>query len=228
MKKKSLVTLALSLSAVAVIGLGSTLAYFNKDTNTVTNTFTVGQGYGDNDLTLNEAALKETQSGINWEADPDKPRVENNTYSNLMPNSHIDKDPMVHLGTNVNSYVFVRVDGVDEADTAGLKISDPTNIGLKKEWKQVEPEGTYDGYYVYTGTSSEEAIVTKGFDSTLFEEMYVNAAQMDTQEDLNALNNMQIKIQAVAIQADGIDADTAFRNVRDILDLENDSTTPEN
>ena len=213
MKKRSLVTLALSLSAVAVIGLGSTLAYFNKDTNTVSNTFTVGQGYGANDLKLDEAALKETQTGINWEADPLKPRVEGNKYENLMPNSQIAKDPTVHLSTTVNSYVFVRISGIDEAKAAGLKIKNPESCKLTQEWKSVEPEGEYDGYYVYKG-ETDDALVTTNVESALFEYMYVDAAMMDDQGDLDALKGIKIDIQAAAVQADGIDADKAFESVR--------------
>lgn len=225
MKKKSLVTLALSLSAVAVVGLGSTLAYFNQDTNTVTNTFTVGQGYKAGELTLDEAKAK--QDGINWvvdnEADP--ARVEENTYSGLMPNSHIAKDPTVNLATTVNSYVYVKVDGVDEAYAAGLKISLPVADTINTNWKLVQPDGTYDGIYAYVGSEgSENAIVTTSIvNSALFTEMYVDPA-VDTQEELNMLQDKRINIQAAAIQADGITSDEALEIASSTLDLEDNTT----
>ena len=46
MKKKNVLMTALSLTLVGVIAAGSTLAYLTSQSDTLTNTFTVGEGYG--------------------------------------------------------------------------------------------------------------------------------------------------------------------------------------
>ena len=51
MKKKSLLTMLLALTLVAVVGVGATLAYLSDSTGAMTNTFTVGSGI---DITQDE------------------------------------------------------------------------------------------------------------------------------------------------------------------------------
>lgn len=47
MQKKKLLTAIMSLSLVAVVGIGGTFAYLSDKTELVTNTFAVGKGYVD-------------------------------------------------------------------------------------------------------------------------------------------------------------------------------------
>lgn len=89
MKKKNVLTMALSVSLVGVIAVGGTLAYLTSTTATVTNTFYGSDGIK---MTLDEAPV-----------DPDTGKVTtgerrtSNTYNNVLPGVDYDKDPTVHV-----------------------------------------------------------------------------------------------------------------------------------
>lgn len=97
MKKK---TLALLLAMVMVLGatIGVTLAWLTDETDSVTNTFTVG------DIKIE---LKET-----WNADGDDDDTTNDHWeAQLIPGKEYKKDPVVSVDetkTNVDCYLFVK------------------------------------------------------------------------------------------------------------------------
>lgn len=54
MTKKRIATMATCIALVGAVAVGGTLALLTRESNTVTNTFTVGTGYKEGDLSLRE------------------------------------------------------------------------------------------------------------------------------------------------------------------------------
>lgn len=238
MKKKSLLTLALSLSLVAVVGVGSTLAYLSKESDPVTNTFTVG-GYAENALELNEARVKPDENS-NWVEDKETTNRDGRTttlaYEGLIPGSDVFKDPTVQLTPGIESYVFVHITGVDALEDAGLKLDRETNCYLGSNWKKLTSngdrdldwdsvEGDIDGYYVYHTTVDQlilDDIDNPEDDSLPSGRLFMGLEVDPTISEVSGINNKQIKIIAAAVQADGIEGatpeKTAFSSAKVGLD----------
>lgn len=136
MKMKNMLIGGMSLALVACISIGGTLAYLSDKTGEVTNTFTMGKGYVDQGLVLDETALHKT-----GEVDEEQnPVLENpteisssertttgNKYLEMNIGDAIAKDPTLKLTTgSVDSYVFVRVEGADNLVAKKLYISTDT------------------------------------------------------------------------------------------------------
>ena len=104
MKNKKLVALLIAVLATATV-LG-TVAFLTSTTETVKNTFTVGNIV----IKLDEAELQDDNRTAVSE-DKDTSRVITNKYDNLMPGDSMDKDPTVHvLPGSAEAYLFVKVD----------------------------------------------------------------------------------------------------------------------
>lgn len=85
MKKKSMLTMVVSLALVGVVAVGSTLAYLTSTASTV-NTFTVG-----------DVGITQTETG-NWESTP------------LVPGVAVTKQPVVTVAANSEaSYVYAKI-----------------------------------------------------------------------------------------------------------------------
>lgn len=104
MKKKNLITAAVSLALVAVVGVGATLAYFTDKTETKKNVFSAGK------VSIN--LIDET-----WDVDGqvkgeyyEKDGITGIEYENLMPGDVVSK--VVGVENNADSqdaYVAIRV-----------------------------------------------------------------------------------------------------------------------
>lgn len=101
MKKKNVLLMALSMVLVAVISIGSTLAYLTATDGAITNTFTFANNIKV-ELTepqptgLGNASVSgDTESGWN--------------YTNVVPGQTLDKQPTFSVETSVDAYVFARV-----------------------------------------------------------------------------------------------------------------------
>lgn len=170
-RRKRIVMSVICGLLVAAVALGGTLAYLT-DSESITNTFTVGTGYtGDDAFTLDETEI------VNGKlpTEPTDSRTENNqTYSGLLPGTQFAKDPTFHLGTNENgthvieSYIIAKLDKFDAAKAEGYKFfkADGEKEGLNDRWVKVaelNPEAELDetkldGYYLYT----ENGTITEG------------------------------------------------------------------
>lgn len=117
MKKKRVLGMVTALALTAVVCIGGTLAYLSAQSQTVTNTFTVGKGYIDGDDGL---ALKLDEEDIL--KDDGSRTMTGNEYKDLYPGADVVKDPTVYLtGGSVESYVFVKVTGADELEAIKAK-----------------------------------------------------------------------------------------------------------
>lgn len=150
MKKKSFISMIVALSLTATIMVGATLAYLTSKTETITNTFTVGNV----NIDLEES---------DWDPENGK---------DLEPGAEVAKNPIVtNVGKN-DAYVAVTVDGMDEMAAAGF--SSKVNAG----WVLVDAAGTpiewdgeslVDGIYVYSVAALAAGEETPAlFESVLF------------------------------------------------------------
>ncbi len=136
MKKRQLATLGLTLGLVGAVGVGGTMALLSAQSETVTNTFTVGKGLHDSDITLNEAKVdSETGKEI-----VGAERVQTNEYKNLEQGVELDKDPTVSIkNTAADCYVFVKIDGLK--DSNGTDPSKYYDVTIDKNWIAATTKG---------------------------------------------------------------------------------------
>ena len=241
MNKKKVAILATSVALLGAVGIGSTLAYFSDKTGTLNNTFTLGGDYEDGDLTL-------VESNVEQKANKDYEKIEGTTttgndYLNLMPGSHVYKDPTVTLDADIDSYLFIKVTGMDEAIQNGMILEEVTDAGtaidLKTKWTKIADDGSvdegnsYNGYYFYNGSGADGIIeanpdTNPDVNSMLFDGLSV-ATDLDLPENAEKLAALQsgvdIDFKAAVIQADGIHGSetqtplqVAFSQVKGVLD----------
>lgn len=189
MKKRNVMTMALSLAMVGVIAVGGTLAYLTANSGPVTNTFIGSVGI---EMTLDEAFV-----GADGQAVDPESRVQSNSYTNILPETAYDKDPTVHLtqiptgGVNL----YVKVTGVDTTDEDGYT----ANVTIEENWTKVGTFAGVDGLYKYNGdiTTTGDFVV---FDGISFE------YEVENGEDVPTIKTIEVK--AYAIQAGVTNADT--------------------
>ena len=195
MKKRNVMTMALSLALVGVIGVGSTLAYLTAKDGTLTNTFEfagniVVDVYETSDDAF--ADVKSTGSGVNSAG-----RIE---YENLVPGQSLKKDVDVKLTSTVDTDLYVLIDtGVDTEATLAMDLneSEITTNG----WKPVAI--TENGKYLY------KQVGIKGDAYQVFQTVTVPDVLL-TGETTKTLNNIVINVYAVQSDnlADDVTADS--------------------
>ena len=199
MKNKKSIAAALVLSGVLVVG--GVLAYFT-DTDTATNTFTVGRV----DIALNEEHWDATATAVNQ----------------LAPQTQIAKDPTVE-NTGVNSaYVFLKV----EVPYASVKLGKSTTATPTElfsytinstDWEEVtslKTTGTdkVTHVYAYKNASGMKTLAAGATTSALFSN--VTFADVADPADLSGFvdgsdTKLNIVVTAYGIQSDNIAANTA-------------------
>ena len=151
MKKAKLLTTLAAVALIGAIGVGSTFAYLSSKTETVVNTFTVGNVV----ITLDE---KDTDNST-----PNAERDQANAYADMIPGSSYEKDPTVHVAANSeNCYVFVKVTGLD-ANANALEINN-FNTNLVKADGNTASDGIYRYNAVVTKSKNvQDIVVFNGF-----------------------------------------------------------------
>ena len=216
MKKSKAILMALCAMLLVVASVMGTLAYLT-DSKTVTNTFTVGNVH----IKLDEAPVGENGKKI------DGNRVAANEY-HLLPGHEYDKDPMVTVLANsdksfVRMLVTVTFATPLDKNWVGTKLDGIfTGYQIDKWIRNGDPSVTYtsDGtaiksiayeYRYYTAVA-DKIDADKHVDNPL-EPLFTNIVVPESysNDDIAALNGMEIKIVAQAIQADGFaTADAAW------------------
>ncbi len=226
MNKKKLTKLGVSLALVATVGVGATLAYLSATSDTLTNSFTVGDGFITDDehpsIVLDEAFW--TNDGKDQitedEKSPFNPSrtTDGNEYKNVLSGDTLTKDPTVHVRNgSVNSYVFVRVDGLDELVALQNKDDETlfsVDINDDNQWKKVaNTDGVYtptpndqlDGVYVWHQPLETEGKTEGYYQSTdaLFDAIVVRNVSnfLDDSNQKISLEDNDIIITACAVQA---------------------------
>lgn len=130
MNKKKLIPLLSAVALVAVIGVGSTLAYFT-DNDSANNVVTMGHV----NIELDEPEF----SAAN----------EDNTITNVVPNQTITKDPTITVVAGSEScYLRAKIDITELNADQTADLLENTNIG--EDWVLAE-----DGYYYYQNAVSK-------------------------------------------------------------------------
>ena len=222
MKKKSLITMFLSLALVAVIGTGATLAYLSANSNKVTNTFTVGTGYDDEENGLYVDEVNIATADIN-----DRTRTKNE-YTEILPGDILSKDPTVHFTVGPDSYIFVKVTGMNKTknnDSAENVFTYLNNMlgstDTTGAWEKIDGPTGLNGVYVYNVNGNYK--VAKGTTLVpLFTGVTLNSDVDQTQ--FNKLKDTvkgisDITIQAAAVQFDNVaDKTAAYALVTGLFD----------
>lgn len=220
--KKFRKVLALTLCAAALVGASvmGTMAYLT-DNDEVTNTFTVGNV----DITLDEAKVDGDGKAITGDG---AERVDSNEY-HLLPGGEYDKDPTVTvIEGSENAYVrmLVKVTNYSNLKAAFPKEKYTTlynnddfllqhlvNGWDADTWKStgkisVENDiATYEFRYngkVSGPTDNNDNNVNGTALDSLFDTIVIPGTVNNT--ELANLKNVQIKVEAHAIQADGFTA----------------------
>lgn len=157
MKRKALITTAAAVALVAVVGIGSTLAYFTDRTEEKDNVVT----FGHVDITLNEDATGDDKAET----------VDNGIeYSDVLPGDTVIKDVTVSKNADsADCFVRVKVE-VTPSDTSDAKYVADVKALEKALRDQVGYHWQYneeDGYYYYTESLIDDAADTKTFDESV-------------------------------------------------------------
>lgn len=190
---KKTLTVLLALVLVIAMSVAGTMAYLTS-TDTVTNTFTVGNVA----ITLDEAAVDE------YGVATDAPRTNANEYR-LIPGHNYLKDPTIHVAANSEDcYLFVKVvNGIEDYEATG-----DTTIAAQmaaKGWKVVDAN---KGIYVYAKNTDAKTVVAAESDVPVF----ANFTIADNAQLPENGTGLDVVVTAYAVQADGF-ADMAAADI---------------
>lgn len=226
-RRKRIVMSVICGLLVAAVALGGTLAYLT-DSESITNTFTVGTGYVGNDaFTLDETQIVDGK----LPTEPTDTRTgEDQEYPDLLPGTQFAKDPTFHLGKNqdgthvIESYIVAKLTDFDKAISEGYIFKNMLGeAGLNLNWVKVaNSDGStksidyrkYDGYYIftnngqidnmdvaYTGDNEDDIAILGEGQSTDALFTYVQLKDMGNDEFKNMENSLDVNISGVAVQA---------------------------
>lgn len=225
MRKKSLIMMLVSMSLVAVIGVGATLAYLSDSTLALENTFVVGK---DIEIDLIEHGLNGTDEII---ADAEN-TLGGIKYEDLQPGDILTKDPFVRVKKDSSDcYVFMYVEGIDELEAIGsgtamgenFVVGNTLGSWMNADWKKVAnldatgnpiiptsaspyvDDSNKDGVYQFLVANTDitkDNIVFKSLNdyntTSLFETITYNSSVTEPLTD--AINSAKITVKACAVQ----------------------------
>ena len=195
MKKAKLLTMLGAVALIGAIGVGSTLAYLTSTTDTVTNTFTVGNVNFDQQSGLKESTVKRDETtgryvdndGVDtWTSDK-------NEYTDLVAGEVVYKDPTVTMGEDSqDAWVFAKITNANDAAFKSIAWSaDWTDVTEKYlEAKEITGDVNYVVYAKKTVISAKES-------STIFTSVTM-ADSITSEKEIPT-----IEVKAFAIQAAG-------------------------
>lgn len=202
MKKTKAILMALCAVLLVAASVMGTLAYLTS-TDTVTNTFTVGNvkitlDEKDTDNDLNKADNVTVNSVIRDKA---------NAYK-LLPGHEYEKDPTIHVAsTSEDCYLFVKVvNGIAAIEAADTDTS-KTSIAAQMEAKGWDAVDAANGIYVYADAQGKPAAVTAGASVVIFDNFTISGS-VDN-DTLAAYAGKTIVIDAYAVQKDGFENEPA-------------------
>ena len=189
MNKKSLLMMMVTICLIAVVGVGSTLAYLSDKTDVMTNTFTVGSGI--------QVAQDESD-----ESTPDNTEDRTstgNSYTDILPGQTLVKDPTaIVLANSTECYVFMELEGADALAAQGFTFN-----GFDGEvWNKVSGEGL-DGVYCYNTTVAKSDADQRL--APLFTSVTYSIEATETDVELS-----DVTVKTCAVQAAEMDAAAAL------------------
>ena len=215
MKKKNLITAAVSLALVAVVGVGATLAYFTDKTDTMTNVFVSGKV----DVTLiDEFDKTETPKG---EYEFDENGVQTGIlYTNVMPGDTLDKDVslMVRDGSS-NAHVGIVVTVDHSQNPSADEVYKLVDEAVQRQeavvgdmWQNVQDVNVFDGENIVAGKlyvynpQYEGADWTQGVPAGTLLQLFSDIQVPTSWDNAYADTEFCINVQGYAIQADNMAA----------------------
>lgn len=205
MKKTSKAILLVLCAVLLVVGsVMGTMAYLTYKTNTVQNTFTVGNvnlggtTTGANGETIVQEGLDEAKVDEYGVPDSSGARVLSNEYK-LIPGHTYTKDPTIHVGAESEAcWLFVSVSNGIEAIEGGNTIAAQMEAN---GWKQLAGDVYYYTDKVETTTVGKDIVVFSEF--TIKEDVTI--------DQLQAYKDAKVTVIAYAVQAEGFaDAQAAW------------------
>ena len=194
MKKTKLLTMMGAVALIGAIGVGSTFAYLTSTTDTVQNTFTLGNVNFDADSGLKESAV-ERENGVYADADGANIwTVTQNAYTDLVAGEVLYKDPTVTMAEDSqNAWVFAKITNVtnEEAFSAVAWSNDWTDVTAAYKTAN-NISGDVD-YVVY----AKKDVIGAGESSTIFTSVTI-AGNVTVDSQIP-----QIEVKAFAVQAAG-------------------------
>lgn len=181
MKKRNVMTMALSLAMVGVIAVGGTLAYLTAQDGAVTNTFTFVTGDSGKDV-INVDLTEEKPEPVANEKILTGHRESGWNYTDVTPGQDLNKAPVVTVDTKVDAYVFIRL----TQGNVTIKNLDTTNW-IKLEgvegvsnvyYQEVAANGNVKGTSLFTKVTAPNVADTEGvrLDNVVIEVAAIQAA----------------------------------------------------
>lgn len=191
MKKKSLITMLVTLTLVAAVGIGATLAYMTDTTATLTNTFTVGAGLDADLVEEDEDDNVIEEGGIDFEG--------------IQPGDELVKEPymIVNAGSN-KCYVFIKVTGIDALEAMDFEVTgfDAANWVKKAN---VADGDVKDGIYQYVGPQADENHVVDASEAAVAtEKLFTTVTYSVDVEEVNETALPDIVLVGCVVQATNV------------------------
>lgn len=214
MNKKNILTAAVSLSLVACLSIGATLAYFTDKTETAQNVFTTGKV----DVELIDrlpSDYETTKDDHTWKAvdNGDNTGIE---YTDVMPGDYLQKEVGFSTAADSNDcYVAIRVETeVTSLPHANGKLTEPAAAAQLSDLIREQVEEANGSAWIAEYSVREPGVVTYFFRTSVpagtENVLLFDGIRIPGEEWGNEYAEMQfnVKVQAAAIQADNTTLDT--------------------
>lgn len=185
--KKAILLVACAALLVGASIMG-TLAFLQDETQTITNTMTVGNV----EITLDEAKIAADGTVLTE-------RITNGNSYKLVPGQEYAKDPTIHVAAgSENCYLFVKIEnGIADIEYDDAETKTIAEQLVANGWKKLENVDNADNvYYNLNGVA--------GTDFVLFEHFRIKDDVKNN--DLATYADKTIAITAYAVQKAGFDS----------------------
>lgn len=236
MTKKRIATMATCIALVGAVAVGGTLALLSAPSNDVTNTFTVGKGYDQNDpnpdFYLDEAKVAQVTEGdnIGGYAETAAPRVESNEYANIVENALLAKDPQFHISEDcevAQSWIVAKISGFNsEEGKTTLKFTDvddadKENNAVDGTWYKVTKAGDAYSYEAVTLDNIDNGVYIYSVSLTAGQSTKDLFQQLQVETFVPGQNPSTITVTGYAVE--GV-AGVSFENMRDDVMVQIDAS----
>ena len=194
MKKKAF---ALFLALALVVGgvVGGTVAWLTAKTDSVVNTFTVG------DINIE---LTET-----WNTDANNDGYNDSWTAKAVPGVEYAKDPKVTVKAGSEAcWLFVKISEANNTMTVNGETVRIADFAIANGWTAVTGHAGY--YYRAVTASADDQPFNVFTGKTGFENGYVTINENVTKGQITAANQPTITITAAAVQQEGVSATDAW------------------
>lgn len=186
MKRKNMIAMVTSLALVGVVAVGGTLALLNSESQTLKNTFTVGDGYDDTnkDFIVQEHVVQQEPNGSyvkeKNEEDEETNQLtkpgEGQGYNNLVSNTTLYKDPLFTLRD-------ASADGKTPPESWVVAKLDQADIAAMKQQQISFADGSVStNWYLVTGTREDDTTWTYAKATTQLQPQDLNNLAADTDD----------------------------------------------